>query len=261
MEIRKILIRLDDICPTMDYEQLNIAIEKMDKYSIKPLIGVIPDCRDNDLLLESEHPDFWEYIKSLRDKGYTIAMHGVNHELNSMHKGIVNNRIGSEFSGVPLEEQIRKIELGKNILKSHGIETDIFFAPAHSYDKNTIKALAACGFKYMSDGKSKKPYKKDGVICIPCRFNGCPTIRKTGYYTAVFHAHEWVRIEKKYDYHSFCDLIEKYHDDIVSFDDYSRRKCGNTYFQHLDEYVFILWIFKVKPMLSKMYNSLKKLLS
>ena len=36
-------VRFDDICPTMDWEQFGRAAELMDKYDIKPLIGVIPE--------------------------------------------------------------------------------------------------------------------------------------------------------------------------------------------------------------------------
>lgn len=64
----------------------------------------------------------------LAKKGYTIAMHGLNHVFDSPHKGMINNRVGSEFSGHSLEVQLEKIRKGKEILKSHGIETDIFFA-------------------------------------------------------------------------------------------------------------------------------------
>lgn len=35
----KILIRFDDICPTMDFEQFHIAENMMNKYRIKLLIG------------------------------------------------------------------------------------------------------------------------------------------------------------------------------------------------------------------------------
>ena len=127
----KILIRFDDICPTMDFEQFHIATSMMDEYQIKPLIGVVPDCKDADLHISDEKSDFWNYVLALQKNGYTIAMHGLHHVFDSPHKGVVNNRVGSEFSGLSLEVQVEKIRKGKEILKSHGIETDIFFAPAH----------------------------------------------------------------------------------------------------------------------------------
>lgn len=55
---RKILVRFDDICPTMDFANFNEAVNLMDKYGIKPLIGVIPECKDKDLEIEPAHADF-----------------------------------------------------------------------------------------------------------------------------------------------------------------------------------------------------------
>ena len=79
---------------------------------------------------------------------------GHQHIFISQHKGMVNNRVGSEFAGLSYEKQLEKILAGQKILKEHGIETDVFFAPAHSYDLNTLRALKKAGFKYISDGKS-----------------------------------------------------------------------------------------------------------
>ena len=45
--MRKILIRFDDICPTMNFEEFDKAIDLMDELDIKPLIGVIPKCEDD----------------------------------------------------------------------------------------------------------------------------------------------------------------------------------------------------------------------
>ena len=45
---REILIRFDDICPTMNYGQWIKAKEIIDKFDIKPLLGVIPKCEDED---------------------------------------------------------------------------------------------------------------------------------------------------------------------------------------------------------------------
>lgn len=104
----KILIRFDDICPTMDFKQFHIAETMMDEYQVKPLIGVVPDCKDADLQISDEKSDFWDYVLALQKKGYTIAMHGLNHVFNSPHKGMVNNRVGSEFSGHSLEVQVEK---------------------------------------------------------------------------------------------------------------------------------------------------------
>ena len=67
-------------------------------------------------MIEPLHEDFWNYVKSLQAKGYTVAMHGYEHVFCSPHRGMVTNRIGSEFAGLSLEQQIEKIKKGKEIL-------------------------------------------------------------------------------------------------------------------------------------------------
>lgn len=49
---------------------------------------------------------------------------------------------------------------------------------------------------------------------------GCPKIPKHGYVTAVFHAHEWAWLHKKYCFDEFKTLLKNYHNDVVSFDEY-----------------------------------------
>ena len=155
-----ILIRFDDICPTMNWEQWAKACALLDAYGKKPLIGVIPDCKDPDLQINEAKENFWEYVRELQAQGYKIAMHGHQHIFISQHKGMVNNRVGSEFAGLSYEKQLEKILAGQKILKEHGIETDVFFAPAHSYDLNTLRALKKAG--------------KPCLACGTCTFV-CPT--------------------------------------------------------------------------------------
>lgn len=248
---RKILIRFDDICPTMNWTLWQKAVSILEKYNIKPLIGVIPDCMDPDLLIDEARTDFWEYIKELQKKGYTVALHGLNHKFDKKCRGLVNSGVNTEFAGHSYEIQFEKIRKGKEILLNHGIETDVFFAPAHSYDKNTIRALKANGFKYMSDGKSKLAINYNGLIAIPCRASGVPKIRNLGYYTAVFHAHEWSREDKAFGYNQLVNLCEKYSSDIVTFDDYKKQRIGNKLIQIVDEKIYLLWIYKLKPVLRK----------
>lgn len=253
----KILIRFDDICPTMDFGQFRRATDLLDKYNVKPLIGVIPNCIDPDLQIGDKCDDFWEFVTSLRDKGYTIAMHGYEHVFCSPHRGIVTKRVGSEFAGLSLQQQIAKIGQGKTILHNHGIDTDIFFAPAHSYDRNTIKALSTCGFKYMSDGKSCRAYILDGIKLLPCRSAGAAKIRGGGYYTSVFHAHEWARPEKAYDYDNFEKTLSNYSQCIVSFSEYCRQPVGQTTQQRIDEWAFVIWQNTIRPQLSNVYQRVK----
>ena len=256
--MKRILLRIDDICPTMDFHQFQIAMELMDKYNVKPLVGVVPDGQDPDLQIEPAHSNFWEFVKELQDKGYTIAMHGYIHVFDNHARGIVVKRWDSEFAGHPYEVQLEKIRKGKEILESHNIHTDIFFAPGHSYDENTLKALAACGFKYMSDGLSCKPYSLHGIICIPARSAGMPRLSSGTTHTAVFHVHEWVREDKKYCYRQFVDLINKHHKEILAWDEFINVPNGNLFIQRTNEKMHVLFNRHIKPVLSKIISFIKR---
>lgn len=236
MSKRKILLRFDDICPTMNWEQWERAKKMMDKVGVTALLGVVPDCTDPDLKIDTPRPDFWEYIRDLQNQGYAIAMHGYHHLFEIKADGIVTKNKISEFAGLPFEKQLEKIQKGKEILNSHSIVTDVFFAPAHSYDDNTLRALAACGFKYVSDGLSSKPYMRQGIKLLPCRSGGIPRMeRQSGFVTAVMHAHEWVREEKKGEFLKFEGLLKDYLDEIVGFDEFCQWKAGNALGQRMIE--------------------------
>lgn len=256
--MKKILVRFDDICPTMNFHQFQIAMEQMDKNGVKPLIGVIPDCQDPDLQIEEPHVDFWEFVKELQAKGYTVAMHGSVHVFDNHARGTIVNRWDSEFAGHPYEIQLQKIRKGKEILESHGIHTDIFFAPGHSYDNNTLKALYACGFKYISDGKSAKPYTSYGVTCIPCRSGGVPGMRFGTYHTAVLHAHEWAMVSGKKCYTQFMNLLTNHRSEIVTWDEYVSRPCGNAIVQRLIEWLYVQYQRHLYPMLGKLIRFVRR---
>lgn len=54
------ILRLDDACEKMDIENWSRMESLLDKYSIKPLVGVIPHCEDS--MMEKYQTDmfFWE---------------------------------------------------------------------------------------------------------------------------------------------------------------------------------------------------------
>lgn len=259
MSKRNILIRFDDVCPTMNWEQWEKAMNLLNSINAPALIGVIPDCKDPELQINAHRNDFWEYIKQLQQNGFTIAMHGYNHIYSTFANGIVTKNKKSEFAGIPYEEQLDKIRKGKKILHEHGIDTNVFFAPSHSYDDNTLRALSECGFKYISDGMSARPYVRNGILCLPCRSFGIPKIKGEGYYTAIVHAHEWIRPEKAYGWKQLQRLCMKHQNEIVNFDIFSEWPIGNTFFQRLLERLYILTYRYIVPILSYIKHNILKL--
>lgn len=191
----KITVRLDDIAPDMNWERFLNFKALLDRYQVKPLIGVVPDNKDENLKdgnvkdcpLGSE--GFWEYIKKLEKEGWVIAMHGCYHRYTTHRGGIFPLNNFSEFAGLSFEKQRELISHGKRCLEEKGIKTHIFMAPAHSYDKNTLKALRETGFTALTDGFGQKPYRFMGLTFYPISFRLASTFRKKkGYSTMVVHA-------------------------------------------------------------------------
>ena len=137
------LIRLDDASDHMNTERWERMEQILDENGVKPLVGVIPLNRDPMLLEFPEDPFFWEKAKAWQDKGWRIALHGYEHVYSTAEGGInpVHNK--SEFAGHTLEEQRRKIREGLSVLQVKGLTPDVFFAPSHTFDKNTLRALEA----------------------------------------------------------------------------------------------------------------------
>lgn len=240
MSKRKILLRFDDICPTMNWEQWEKAKEVLDTIGATAMLGVIPDNQDPALFIDKPRADFWEYIKSLQMQGYTIAMHGYRHVFDIQARGLSTPKKHSEFAGHPYELQNSKIKEGKRLLNVHGIETDVFFAPAHSYDDNTLKALSVNGFKYMSDGKSMKAYKRHGIVCYPEMTGGLPKLNGYGsYFTAVFHAHEWARKGNEGMFDRFKNFCLTHKEEIVSFEEYKKQSKGCPIIQRASEMMYM----------------------
>lgn len=206
----RIAVRLDDITPDMDWERFFRFKALLDCYQVKPLIGVVPDNRDENLMKarppeaagnrkdgkalpagggkEKIPEDFWAYVKELKKQGWVIAMHGLHHVYSTDKGGLFPLNNFSEFAGVPYERQKEMLMEGKRRLAEKGIDTDIFMAPAHSYDNHTLRALKEAGFTCLTDGFGSMPYYWKGLKFYPISFQLGSTLKKSqGYSTMVVH--------------------------------------------------------------------------
>ena len=206
-----IIIRMDDLCPTMNKDNFERYVQLFDRLKIKPLLGVVPMNRDNYLMVSDSDEFFFERITELKNNGYSIAMHGCHHIMRD-YKGrsLVTHRTTSEFSGLSLNDQIDILNRGKIELEQHGLSTDIFMPPGHSYDLNTIKALKATSFKYISDGLSTKPYDYKGIRFIPA--DSSFRLHKFGLLTLCIHSNED-------DYNRIASFIQNNADRIITFEE------------------------------------------
>ncbi len=181
---------MDDITPDMDWKKFQRFKEILDDYGICPLIGVVPDNKDKKLKIDPPREDFWKYIKELQEHGWVIAMHGLNHLYTTKNPGIFPIGGKSEFAGLSYVRQDEMIREGKRILESKGVMTDIFMAPSHSFDRNTLRALKQNGFYVVTDGFGTGPFRAEDMIFYPISVKRSRSLDDTraGIVTFVYHA-------------------------------------------------------------------------
>lgn len=162
----KYFFRLDDIASNMDWNNFYFVIEIFKRYNIKPLIAVIPDVQDPKLKNYSAKENFWLIIKELGNNGWIIGQHGYQH-LPKGGSGILKIHNSGEFGGLNFESQKEMISAGRKIMEEKLISPEVFVAPRHSFDENTIKALRQNNFNFISDGIALWPFKKYNIVWLP----------------------------------------------------------------------------------------------
>lgn len=196
MNNARYVFRMDDITPTMDWQRFWALLRLFQRYHVKPLLGVVPENRDRSLDLQDHHPQFWEIMNLLVERNSVdIAQHGYQHILEQpAHDTDHNGRSAepprrSEFAGYSFQEQLEKIQNGREILRARGLKTDYFFAPNHSFDFTTLRALRAAGFTAVSDGCALRPYQDRGLVFVPQQL-WQPRWMPTGVFTICLHSNE-----------------------------------------------------------------------
>lgn len=183
----KYLLRLDDACEYRNLDKWCKIETLLDKYSIRPLVGIIPKCEDPALMLYHYDKDFWDLANRWKEKGWDIAMHGYNHVYSTKCGGINPINQKSEFAGMPLEDQKEKIRKGILIMKKHGIDPMYFFPPSHTFDKNTLIALKQeSDIRIISDTIAWDCYCYEDFIFIPQQ---CGEVRKLPFKITTFCYH------------------------------------------------------------------------
>lgn len=162
------IMRLDDACPHWDAEKWSRMEEILDTYGIKPLVGLIPAVEDPELLKYPEDKGYWDRVKCWKDKGWELALHGCTHLYETAEGGINPVQKRSEFAGLPFDRQKQKIRLGVSELASHGIDPEVFFAPSHTFDQETLKALKEeTRIRVVSDTFASDVYRDGGFSFVP----------------------------------------------------------------------------------------------
>lgn len=246
------LLRFDDICPTMKWEIWNRVEALMYKYDIKPIIGVIPANEDTTLKIESAREDYWDKLREWQSHGWIIALHGYQHKYENKNHGIIKVNEYSEFAGVPYNEQRERLLKGLSVLKSHGLNCNVWIAPAHSFDRNTIKCLKEVGVEYVSDGYSSDIFCRFGLKWIPCqlyRFEHKPQ----GVWTVCKHPSMW-SLE---DYQSFEKEIDEWNETISRFEEIVSGFGSLTFMQSFLQSKYSSYVCTTNLIKKRMKNMLR----
>lgn len=219
------LIRLDDACPTMNHQKWGGMEALLDKYSINPMVGVIPHNEDNEQIIDEADPLFWQKVKDWEQKGWAIALHGYNHCYTS-DGGLqgLNPMWGrSEFAGLPLEEQRNKIKDGMSIMIENGVVPKYFFAPSHTFDDNTLIALKEeSDIRIISDTIATKPYNYKGFTIIPQLGGHCAEMHIPGIWTFCLHP----SVMSDDNFLQTEAFIKQHREQFISFNDLDFSKIG-----------------------------------
>ena len=211
-----ILIRIDDVCENMNWNLMSKLESLFDNYSIKPVLGVIPNNRDEDFLSFPRNDNFWDQVRKWQDKGWEIVQHGDTHiydRLCSKKSDYFEYGGGSEFFGHPLDVQEKRIKNGLEKFKREKINIRSFFAPNQTYDENTFIALKNCGINEVIDGYGLMPYTEKNVKFIPQLFEKV-VLLPFGIQSTKLHLHVW----DENDYKKFENFIKINSKKIITYD-------------------------------------------
>lgn len=208
------LLRFDDLCPTASRAKFQRFMPMMQEFRIKPILAVVPDNRDQELMVSPHDFEFWSEMRAMESAGATVAIHGFQHVCRSRGKALLPVNRPTEFAGIPEELQRQWICAGLKILRAHGLNPRLWVAPRHGFDHVTLRVLKSQGIKFISDGLARVPFVRGGVTWIPQQLWE-PVERKGGLWTICLHSNtaDDAAIERLYRF------VRQHACQFTSFDD------------------------------------------
>lgn len=166
-----VIFRDDDIQAGYQSDTMRAVDGVFINESVPVTNAVIPRMAGENIS-ETETCSYLTELKRSHPKLFEYSLHGYTHESVTDFHG------GSEFGGVPADEQAARIARGKDILEAcTGLTPRTFVPPFNTYDANTTAALRANGIETISDGGwfSKEyynrtdaaPFTARGVVHLP----------------------------------------------------------------------------------------------
>jgi len=232
-----ILIRLDDIAENMNWDLMEKSEILFDEYKIKPVLGVIPNNQDQNLLSYPKKNNFWDLVRNWKNKGWKIAMHGLTHvyDKDTNRKDYFGYGGRSEFCGHSLEVQTERIKKGLKKFREEKIEIKSFFAPNHTYDLNTFNALKNSGINEIIDGYGLMPYLENEIKFIPQLFYKVYAL-PFGIQATQIHLNYW----KENNFNNFAMFVKKNKNNFITYDEAIKKVNNNIQYKLINEFTKIL---------------------
>ena len=233
----RILIRLDDIAENMNWDLMERSELLFDKYKIKPVLGVIPNNQDKELLAYPKKNNFWDLVRNWKNKGWKIAMHGLTHvyDKDTKKRDYFGYGGRSEFCGHSLEIQTEKIRKGVKKFKEENIEIKSFFAPNHTYDLNTFGALKSSGINEVIDGYGLIPYLENDIKFIPQLFYKVYAL-PFGIQSTQIHLNYW----KQKDFDDFENFVKKNQKSFITYEEAIKKVNNGIQYKFINKITKIL---------------------
>jgi predicted deacetylase len=212
----KVLVRLDDFTPNRHRERWSRVTNMLRGLGIRPLVAVVP--ADRYFGPGASDDAFWSDVRELETSGWHVGLHGETHEVEPIPGGADREIFfasKSEFVGLPLEAQLRKITVAWDTFARHGVHPQVFIAPNHGFDAQTVEAVRRHGkMRYISDGIALRPYSDRDLVWLPQIDWKVPVLR-VGFRTVCLHPstmddREFARITRQ---------LEAVHVNVLSVDE------------------------------------------
>jgi hypothetical protein len=184
------IIRLDDACPSMDARRWGPLEDLLLSRGIRPIAAIVPANADPALVRGPVDTAFWQRARSWTRAGWVIGLHGYSHVLRAPGGGLVPIQGHSEFVGLPIDEQRRRIHDGLRIFENNGLTPEIWVAPAHGFDSTTLLALRVeSEIRIISDGLMRRAVHREGIEWLPQQL-WHPRAFAAGLWTICLHPNE-----------------------------------------------------------------------
>lgn len=160
----RIALRLDDPSPTSDHALERGILDVLGELHIPATFAVVPFAQAEEKLLPLSAENAPHLVEANARGHIEMAQHGFAHEcLTGAGAGAP-----SEFWKVPVDEQARRIDIGRGRLEAlFGKPMAGFVPPWNTYDAATARLLAERGYLYLSGSLSTPPDRSPAFRLLP----------------------------------------------------------------------------------------------